>query len=305
MSLPQIVSPEQWLAARKELLAREKELTRLHDALNADRRQLPMTEIDKNYRFEGPDGQVGLPEFFGGARQLIIGHFMFDPAWDAGCPSCSASADELSPGLLAHLRMRDTAFAMVSLAPVAKLMAFKARRGWTFPWYSSYGSDFNYDFHVTLDETVTPVVYNYQRKAEIPDGSANELLDAEIPVEVPGVSCFLRHGDSVFHTYSTYARGIEQVGGAHSFLDLTALGRQEYWEEPGPRASQPDRSWPNSRGEVGPAALSAGHYADRGRNQAGRRKLLRMPSRWNRTSRPGGPRPEPGARVPGRGQASP
>jgi predicted dithiol-disulfide oxidoreductase (DUF899 family) len=306
MSLPQIVSPEQWLAARKELLAREKELTRLRDALNADRRQLPMTAIRKDYRFEGPDGQVGLAQLFGGARQLIIQHFMFDPDWDAGCPTCSASADELSPGLLAHLRMRDTAFAMVSLAPVTKIMAFKARRGWTFPWYSSAGSDFNYDFHVTLDETVTPVIYNYQRKAEILDSPADDLLDAELPVEVPGISCFLRDGDRVFHTYSTYARGIEQVGGAHSFLDLTALGRQEYWEEPGAWASQPGRSRPKSRRKVKPAAtLTAGQHADRSRDQAGRRRLLRMPGRWNRTSRPGGPRPDPGTRVPGRGQASP
>ncbi len=301
MSLPQIVSPEQWLAARKELLAKEKELTRLQDELSAERRRLPMTVIDKDYRFEGPDGQVGLLELFGGARQLIIGHFMFDPAWDAGCPCCSASADELSPGLLAHLRRRDTAFAMVSLAPVTKIMAFKARRGWTFPWYSSFGSDFNYDFHVTLDETVAPVVYNYERKEDIADLSADELLNADIPVEMPGVSCFLRDGDRVFHTYSTYARGVEELGGAHSFLDLTAFGRHGYREEPAFRASQPGRACPNGRREAKPAALSAGHHADRGRDQAGRREPV-MDGQPLEPDRPAGcPRPEPGARVPSRG----
>jgi predicted dithiol-disulfide oxidoreductase (DUF899 family) len=226
MSLPTVVSREQWLAARKNLLVREKELTRLNDALNADRRKLPMVAIDKDYAFEGPHGQVGLPDLFDGSSQLIVQHFMFDPSWDAGCPSCSASADEISPGLLAHVRARDTAFAMVSLAPFPKLVAYRARMGWTFPWYSSFGSDFNYDYHVTLDETVAPVVYNYAAKTEVlAAGPPEHLVDTELPVEVPAISCFLRDGDSVFHTYSTYARGIEQVGGAHSFLDLTAFGR--------------------------------------------------------------------------------
>jgi len=258
MSLPQVVSREQWLAARQELLAREKELTRRHDALNADRRRLPMVAIDKDYVFEGPAGQVGLPELFGGARQLIVHHFMFDPGWDTGCPSCAASADELSPGLLAHVRARDTAFAMVSLAPFAKIRAYQASRGWTFGWYSSFGSDFNYDFHVTLDETVAPVVYNYRGKAEIlAAGSLGDLTDADQPVEVPAISCFLRAGDGVFHTYSTYARGVEQVGGAHSFLDLTALGRQEGWEEPGNRARAPDRQYASSWRDVGPASALA------------------------------------------------
>jgi predicted dithiol-disulfide oxidoreductase (DUF899 family) len=242
MSLPQVVSREQWLAARAGLLTKEKELTRLQDALNADRRRLPMVAISKNYRFEGPRGQVGLRELFDGDRQLIIQHFMFDPSWDAGCPTCAASADELSPGLIARLRARGTAFAMVSLAPFAKIVTYQACRGWAFPWYSSFGSDFNYDFHVTLDETVAPVVYNYRAKAEILAGSPpDDLLDTQQPVEVAGISCFLRDGDSVFHTYSTYARGIEQVGGAHSYLDLTALGRQEDCGQPKNRVREPSR----------------------------------------------------------------
>jgi predicted dithiol-disulfide oxidoreductase (DUF899 family) len=232
MRLPDVVSREEWLAARRELLAREKELTRQQDELNALRRRLPMVRIGKDYVFQGPHGQVGLAGLFDGCRQLIIQHFMFHPGWDTGCPTCADSADELSPGLLAHLRARETAFAMVSLAPFAKIMAYKTARGWTFPWYSSLGSDFNYDFHATLDEKVAPVIYNYRTKAEIlAAGSSDELVDTDVPVEVPGISCFLRDGEGVFHTYSTYARGLEHVAGARSFLDLTALGHRGQCEE--------------------------------------------------------------------------
>ena len=149
MSLPDVVSREEWLAARKELLAKEKELTRARDALNTERRKLPMVEIDKPYVFEGPDGEATLLDLFEGRRQLIIYHFMFDPEWEDGCPSCTAGADEMSPGLLAHLHARDTSLAYVARAPLAKIERYKAKRGWTFPWYSSFGSDFNYDFDVT------------------------------------------------------------------------------------------------------------------------------------------------------------
>ena len=148
------MSREEWLVARRELLAQEKELTRARDALNADRRRLPMVAIEKAYVFEGPDGEAGLLDLFEGRRQLIVDHFMFDPSWDDGCPSCSGRVDQY--GNLAHLHARDTTFAVVSRAPLAKIEPFKARKGWTFPWYSSYGSDFNYDFHVTLDEAVAP-----------------------------------------------------------------------------------------------------------------------------------------------------
>jgi predicted dithiol-disulfide oxidoreductase (DUF899 family) len=235
MTLPQVVSHEEWLVARKALLVKEKELTRARDALNAERRRLPMVEITKPYAFEGPEGRASLLDLFEGRLQLIVGHFMFDPSWDDGCPSCSAGADEVAPGLLEHLHTRDTTLAYVSRAPLAKIEDYKARKGWTFPWYSSYGSDFNYDFHVTLDESVAPPEYNY-RPLEV---------DWQQPFELPGTSYFLREGDRVFHTYSTYARGAEQTGGSYYFLDLTALGRQEDWEEPkgraqAVRAAQPD-----------------------------------------------------------------
>jgi len=196
MSLPQVVSREDWLAARLDLLAREKELTRARDALNADRRRLPMVKIETDYRFQGPAGDVGLPDLFDSRHQLFVRHFMFDPTWDDGCPSCSAAAAEISDGLLEHLHTRDTSFVTISRAPLAKLEEYKRRQGWEFPWYSSSGSDFNYDFHVTLDSSVTPMEYNYRG-----------LQDPQAAGEQPGHSCFLRVGDEVFHTYSMFARG--------------------------------------------------------------------------------------------------
>lgn len=225
MNLPPVVSPEQWLAARVKLLAREKELTRLRDELTDGRHRLPMVRIAKDYVFTGPRGEAGLLEFFDGCRQLIVQHFMFDPGWEAGCPTCAAFTDELSPGILARLRVRDTAFALVSLAPFAKIMAYRERKGWPFPWYSSYGSDFNVDFHVTLDPAVAPVVYNYQSKEEILAAEPGfELMEAGQPIEVPGISCFLQDGGSVFHTYSVYDRGLERIASADSLLELTVLG---------------------------------------------------------------------------------
>ena len=237
MTLPEVVSGEEWLVARKELLAREKELTRRRDALNAERRRLPMVEITKEYVFEGPDGRATLPDLFDGRRQLIVGHFMFDPRWDDGCPSCSAGADEVSNGLLEHLHARDTSFVYVSRAPIEKLERYKAKKGWFFAWYSSHGSDFNYDFHVTLDEAVAPLEYNYRTKSEHEQAGTSYYLEGEQPIEAPGSSYFLRDGDRVFHTYSTYGRGAEMTGGSYYFLDLTALGRQEDWEEPKGRAA--------------------------------------------------------------------
>jgi predicted dithiol-disulfide oxidoreductase (DUF899 family) len=240
MSLSRVVSREEWVAARKELLAREKEVTRIRDELNADRRRLPMVEIEKDYVFEGPDGAVSLLDLFEGRRQLIVDHYMFDPSWDDGCPSCAGRVEQY--GNLAYLHDRDTTMAVVSRAPLAKIQRFKERKGWTFPWYSSYGSEFNYDFHVTLDEAVAPVEYNYRTAAE---WAARGLV---LEGELHGTSAFLRDGDRVFHTYSTYARGTEQVGGTHYYLDMTALGRQEDWEEPrgrsagtAPRADQVER----------------------------------------------------------------
>jgi predicted dithiol-disulfide oxidoreductase (DUF899 family) len=237
MSLPQVVSRDEWLVARKKLLVNEKELTRQRDALNVDRRNLPMVKIEKDYVFQGPVGGVSLLGLFEGRRQLIVRHFMFDPNWDDGCPSCSAGADEISDGLLEHLRARDTTFVVVSRAPLAKIESFKARKGWTFAWYSSYGSDFNYDFHVTLDESIAPVEYNYRTRAEHERAGTAVYVEGEQPIENPGQSCFRRDGDNVFHTYSSYARGAEMTGGSYYYLDLTALGRQEDWEEPKGRAT--------------------------------------------------------------------
>jgi predicted dithiol-disulfide oxidoreductase (DUF899 family) len=237
MSLPQVAPREEWLVARKELLADEKELTRRRDGLNAKRRRLPMVKIERDYVFEGPDGKATLLDLFDGRRQLIVGHFMFDPSWDDGCPSCSAGADEVSNGLLEHLHARDTTLVYVSRAPLDKLERYKARKGWTFPWYSSHDSDFNYDFHVTLDESVAPVEYNYRTRAEHEQAGTSFYVEGEQPIEMPGTSYFLRDGDTVFHTYSTYARGAEMTGGSYYFLDLTALGRQEDWEEPKGRAA--------------------------------------------------------------------
>jgi len=243
MTMPEIVSSERWLAARTELLAREKELTRARDALNADRRRLPMVKVEKDYVLEGPHGHVGLRDLFGNARQLIVQHFMYDPSWDAGCPSCSAGLDEMSTGLLDHLGARETAFAVVARAPFAALDAYRRQRGWTTPLHSSFGSDFNYDFHVSLDESVTPVVFNYRDAAQLHEAGLGWATEGA--TEQPGVSCFLRDGDTVFHTYSTFARGTEALGGAYPVLDLTALGRQEEWEEPKGRAASPHPADPS------------------------------------------------------------
>jgi predicted dithiol-disulfide oxidoreductase (DUF899 family) len=235
MSLPEVVSPDQWREARLRLLAAEKELTVRRDAVNAQRRRLPMVRIGKDYVFEGPHGTAPLAALFGDSSQLIIQHVMFDPAWDAACSGCTASADELSDGLMAHLRSRDTAFALVSRTPLAMIEAYRAKKGWTVPWYSSFGGDFNYDFHVSLDASVAPVEYNYKDAAELERAGAGSLLSE--PAEEHGVSCFLRQGDAIYHTYSTYARGTELSGaGAYNWLDMTALGRQEDWEEPRGRA---------------------------------------------------------------------
>ena len=233
MSLPEIASQEQWLAARKALLVKEKELRRAQDALNAERRRLPMVRVDKPYAFEGPDGTVGMLDLFGAGRQLVLQHFMFDPSWDEGCKSCTAGVDELSDKLLAHLAARDTRYVVVARAPYPKIAAYAEKRGWTLPFFSSYGSDFNYDFHVSMDASVAPIYFNYRDLDELREAGQGWIADG--PMEQPGMSCFLRDGDEVFHTYSTFARGVD-FGGAYGLLDLTALGRQEEWEEPKGRA---------------------------------------------------------------------
>ena len=228
MAYPDVVTREQWLSARKRLLEQEKKSTRERDALNAERRRLPMVLIDKDYRFTGPAGDASLSDLFGDSRQLIIQHVMFGPDWDSVCPGCTAGIDEIADGMLAHLSSRDTNFVLVSRAPLDKLEKHRAAKGWRIPWYSSYGSDFNYDFQATLDSGRQPIVYNYR---EEPD-----MLGDNASTEVPGLSCFLRDGGQVFHTYSTWARGSDTIGSGYSLLDITALGRQEDWEEPKGRA---------------------------------------------------------------------
>jgi predicted dithiol-disulfide oxidoreductase (DUF899 family) len=162
MALPEIVSREEWLDARMRLLALEKEHTARNSGLCAERRRLPMVRIEKRYQFEGPEGPVTLAELFGDRSQLIVQHVMFQPEWEAACPGCTAGIDVISERLLAQVRSRDTALVLVSRAPLAKLEAYKAARGWVVPWYSSAGSDFNYDFHATLDKSRGSVQYNYR-----------------------------------------------------------------------------------------------------------------------------------------------
>ena len=235
MNLPEVVSRAEWVAARKEFLAEEKEFTRRRDELNANRRRLPMVLVDKPYVFTGPAGDVSMVELFEGRLQLVVYHFMFHPEWDAGCPNCSGFADDI--GHLNSLHDRGTTFAAVSRAPYEKIAKFKERMGWKFPWYSSYGSNFNYDFHVTLDDSVVPLEYNYRTKAEWDLLPNNGHVQGEQPFDLHGMSCFLRVDDDVHHTYSTYGRGTDSMGFTTNVLDLTSLGRQEEWEQPAGRST--------------------------------------------------------------------
>jgi predicted dithiol-disulfide oxidoreductase (DUF899 family) len=222
MSLPRVVSADEWLAARKDLQAAEEEAIRTLQQIASQRRKMPAVKIEKDYVFEGPAGPASLLDLFEGRTQLIVQHFMFDPDWDEGCPVCSYQAD--SVGHLAHLHARGTTFAAVSRAPISKIEPFRQRMGWTFPWYSSLGSDFNYDFHVTQDESVAPIEYNFR--------TAQELADmgqpwAARPGEQGGVSVFLRDGGTVLRTWSGYGPVMDLLCGTDIRLDLTPLGRQD------------------------------------------------------------------------------
>jgi predicted dithiol-disulfide oxidoreductase (DUF899 family) len=212
----QVVSREDWLAARKRLLAKEKELTRLRDQLSAERRELPWARVEKDYVFDGPDGRETLADLFDGRSQLLVYHFMLGPGWEQGCPSCSFLSDHID-GANWHLPQRDVTLLAVARAPLAQIEAFKARMGWRFKWLSSYGSDFNYDFHVsfTKDELAkSKVDYNYG------------LVEGED--ELPGLSAFYKdENGAVFHTYSAYARGLDLLIGAYNYLDLAPKGRDE------------------------------------------------------------------------------
>ena len=218
-------------------------MTKARDALSTKRRCLPMVEVTEDYRFDGPKGEVGLVDLFDGRSQLIVQHFMFDPSWDEGCPSCTAAADELSEGLLRHLHARDTSFAAVSRAPLEKIERYKSSKGWDFPWYSSNGSRFNYDYHVTIDASVAPVEWNFRTGDELDDAGFAWMRDGSS--EQPGYSVFLHADGRIFHTYSMYARGAEWLGGGYAFLDITPLGRQEDWEEPKGRAESVRRATPD------------------------------------------------------------
>ena len=221
VEIPKVVSREAWLAARKDLLVKEKEFNHQRDALSAERRKLPMVRIEKNYVFESPTGRRTLGELFEGRRQLIVYHFMFDPAWDEGCRGCSFVADSFA-GTLVHLAARDTSFAVISRAPLAKIEPFKQRMGWDFPWLSSNANDFNYDFQATIDEAHPE--YNYR-----PDyySLAPELKRGPQKGEAQGMSVFLRDGEQIHHTYSTYTRGLDLFLNTYNFLDHTPLGRHE------------------------------------------------------------------------------
>lgn len=222
---PPIVDTDQWLTARKTLLEHEKELTKHRDRLNAERRRLPMVKLAKEYTFEGSNGSAKLIDLFDGRTQLILYHFMFAPEWENGCMGCTGYVNAL--GDLTMLNERNTTFALVSRAPLPKLEAYKKQKGWTIPWYSSFGSDFNYDFHVTLDETIASIEYNYQDKAELERRNGPNVMQGESH----GLSVFFRLDDDVFHTYSTYARGVESLTDTYSLLDITPYGRQEDFED--------------------------------------------------------------------------
>ncbi len=242
MNLPRVASRAEWLDARKTFLTQEKALTRARDELNAERRRLPMVEVTEPYVFEGPHGKLSLLELFEGRHQLMVYHFMW--TWgedgkpkDRGCPSCSGFGDQVSRGHLRHLHGCNTTFAFISRAPWRTIAPFKARMGWPVPWYSSSDSRFNYDYHVTLDESVAPIEYNYRTPAEHEQAGSAGYLGGQQPFDLHGLSCFLRDGERVYHTYSSYGRGTESTGGSYYYLDLTALGRQEPWEEPKGRSA--------------------------------------------------------------------
>jgi predicted dithiol-disulfide oxidoreductase (DUF899 family) len=243
-----IVSQDNWLIARKQLLKREKELTRLRDEVDRARRALPWVKVEKDYPFDGPDGKVTLVDLFEGRSQLIVQHFMFGPDWKEGCIGCSFKSDHVD-GALAHLLHHDVAFVSVSRAPFAKLEAFRRRMGWRFMWVSSHGSDFNYDFHVSFtpeEAASSEVVYNYERRPfECEERSGNSVF-------------YKDETGAVFHTYSTFGRGDETLDTAYMYLDLTPKGRNET----GPAFNLMDWVKHHDRYEAGGSTGPACHCED-------------------------------------------
>ena len=225
---PPIAAREEWVTARKALLAEEKALTRHRDAVNAMRRRLPMVRVDKRYVFDGPTGELSLLDLFEGRHQLIIYHFMFDPAWEAGCPGCTGFFNSL--GDLSLLAARDTTMAIISRAPLEKLERYRALRHWHLPWLSSYRSEFNYDFHASQDEAIAPVEHNYRSQAELEQSGQARFARGENHA----LSVFFRIDAEIFHCYSTFARGTEGITDAFSLLDATPYGRQLDFEESPP-----------------------------------------------------------------------
>lgn len=221
---PPIVSREAWLQERKALLLEEKELTKQRDRINAQRRRLPMVKLDKSYRFDAPQGNVNLLDLFEGRHQLIVYHFMFDPAWEKGCRGCTGFVNAL--GDVSMLGDRNTSFVLISRAPLEKLERYKSDQGWSLPWVSSFHSDFNYDFHATQDKSVAPVEYNYRNEQEL-EKTGSYFTQGE----AHGISVFFRLDNEVFHTYSTYGRGVESLTDSYSLLDITPYGRQEDFED--------------------------------------------------------------------------
>ena len=229
-ALPKVVSRVDWLSARRALLAEEKSIKRQLDAVAARRRRLPMVRLEKPYHFTGPEGQLTLLDLFEGRRQLYVHHFMWNEQSRTFCPGCTAAANTgfNNPHVRAYLNDRDVTFVAISRAPLEEIEAYRAEQGWTFPWYSSGDSDFNYDFHTTLDETRAPIEYNYRNREELLEtGLAPESLTGDWPAN----SVFVTDGASVYHTYSAYTRGLDQLFLPFHFLELTPYGRQEDWED--------------------------------------------------------------------------
>ena len=228
---PPIVSAEEWRKARIAHLEREKKLTRELDQLRADRRHLPMRKVEKDYTFHGPDGDVSLRDLFGDNHTLAVYHFMFDPAWDEGCPGCTAWTNGISHDTVDSAAKLGVGYVHISRAPLEKLQKFAEKKGWWVPWYSSLGSDFNYDFQATLDDSVQEPEYNYRTRDE---AEAAHGTRPDFKGETPGLSIFHRIGDEIYHTYSTYERGVEPMIQSYGLLDFTPYGRQEDFENSPP-----------------------------------------------------------------------
>ncbi|HEX3795179.1 MAG TPA: DUF899 domain-containing protein [Acidimicrobiales bacterium] len=217
------VTREEWLTARLNLLKAEKELTRQIDEVSRQRRELPWTRVQDDYRFDTENGEASLADLFGGRSQLLIYHFMLGPGWEEGCPSCSALIDGVT-GSIPHLENHDVAFVVVSRAPLEEIQAHQKRMGWDVRWVSSFGSSFNFDFHVSIDAAVAPIEYNYKGQAQL---EAEDVAWRDWSGEQPGVSAFARAGDEVCHTYSAYSRGVDALWTMWQWLDRAPLGRNE------------------------------------------------------------------------------